>query len=150
MTEVRLSENNSSLNAKLRSWKCLQELGYKFSHVTHSTLPSGSKVIGFLFENVSANRIVEISYNNSFGVASVFIGNTRVHYDFGVEHWLEYHSGELPEDLSLKRYQQIILNKHQTGVEPVLIFLEKLFLGPLKAVLSGEVWEVIHWHDKYR
>ena len=150
MAEVRLFEDDNSLVARLKSWKCLEELGYEFSHMTHSTLPSGSKVTGFVFENVRANRRVEVSYNSLFGVGAVFIGNTEDYYDFGVEHWLEYHSEELPEDLTLERYQQIILRKHKTTIEPVLIFLEKLFLGPLNPVLLGEVWERVPWHDKYR
>ena len=34
-------------------------------------------------------------------------------------------------------------------IEPFLEFIEKLFLGPLKPILTGETWENVPWDDVY-
>jgi len=148
---------DDSISTKLINWVCLKELGYEFSGIRSLSLPDDVKCRRFLFKNRDKNREVEIShyYSPPLGVGVVFIRNTEKdenirNSDFVVEDWLDFYADTMNGELSRETYLRLSYLSKETGVEPVLDFLEKLFWGPLKPILTGETWENVPWDNTYK
>ena len=148
---------DDSISMKLINWVCLKELGYEFSGIRSLSLPDDVKCRRFLFKNRDNNREVEISnyYSPPLGVGMVFVRNTeKDEYTrnscFVVADWLDFHADIMNGELSKDAYLRLAYLSKETGIEPVLEFLERLFNGPLKPILTGETWENVPWDDTYK
>jgi hypothetical protein len=149
------SDMNDNIAVHIKSWTCLAQLGYKFSGVERKVLASDVTCRRFIFVNRPVSRAIEISNYYSSNLGAIFIKNIGKSEEvalsiFRVENWLDYHVADLPEELSKEKYLKIKYLAKDTGVEPVLDFLEKLFWGPLKPILMGETWENVPWDDTYK
>ena len=150
------SETSDPIEDLIRNWACLSQLGYSFRGIKRKRLqPTGNFYRRFVFLTHRASRSIEISnfYANDLG--PIFVNNLEASKklsfpSFCVEDWLDYHATDLPEELSRKEYLKLVFSTKESGVEPVLEFLERLFLGPLKPILTGETWENIPWDDTYK
>jgi hypothetical protein len=149
------SDGNDHVLNRLTNWNCLKRLGYKFSKTENKMLSSGNMVRTFIFANQRDHRKIEICDYHSLGMGPVFVRNTKNDEEitfavFVVEDWLDYHATDLTDDFSRGKYIQIEFATKETGAEPFLEFLERLFMGPLKPILIGETWENVPWDDTYK
>jgi len=153
MKYVILSEGEDYVLERVLNWHCLKSLHYKFYKTKSETLQNGIEVKEFIFRNQRAKRIIEIDYYPRIGLGHVFVRNVKKDKEttfpsFTVEGWLNRRGwSDLPDGLSKEKYIQIMDVIKKT--EPFLEFIEKLFLGPLKPILTGETWENISWEYGY-
>jgi len=146
---------NDNIATLTRNWACLADLGYKFRGIKQKRLTIDDTCRRFVFVNRPARRVIEISnfYTNDWGLLFVTNLDPAVRPGdsaFELKDWLGYHATDLPEELSKERYLKIKYSSKEMGIELVLEFLERLFLGPLKPILIGEKWENVPWDDTYK
>ncbi len=146
-----LSGDADNTKCQLENWNCLTRLGYTLIVIKPEIMPSGTKARKFIFQNNEANRAIEVLEFFLTGIGLVSVENLSIDNDsFFIKDWLDYHAADLPEELSREKYLKLKYSTKDTGIGPVLNFLEKLFLGPLKPILIGETWENIPWDDTYK
>jgi hypothetical protein len=124
---------------KLAEWSWLAQSGFTFQGVERSTLPDGASVRDFVFVARTLSRRIEFSMIVCAG--PVFIYNQETGKGFTVEDWLVHNQNRIKDPNERDKYFGIKRSTKEDGLQPLLDFLEVLFDGPLKPILSGEAWE---------
>ena len=135
---------------QLENWDCATKLGYTLIAIKPKIMPGGTKAREFIFQNNETNRGIEVLDFFLRGIGLVSIENLSINDSFFIKDWLDYHATDLPEELSREKYLKLKYATKDTGIGPVLDFLEELFLGPLEPILMGETWEDVPWDDTYK
>ena len=132
------SGTDETILERLTAWGCVKALGYTCTGIENIILSNNSKCRIVGFSNQLAGRRIEITNSYAMDVGPISVHNTtiknktRISRIFVVEDFLQYHAGDLPKEVSWEKYVQLLFNIKKVGLEPLLEFLENLFLGLLK------------------
>jgi hypothetical protein len=156
MNSAFSSGANDTFLECLTTWSGVKELGYTLTGIESKILSNNSKCRIFVFTNQIAHRTIEVTNYCAMDVGPVSISNTQVRSNIGISNlfvvkdFLGFHAADLPKEFSREKYVQIVFEVKRAGLEPFLEFLGKLFMGPLKPILTGETWEDVPWDDTYK